>query len=127
MIQKHRKQFWIGIAMTFGGLFAGVFAKDILEWLAVPFMYCAVMGGGLIAHVFAVTSIERKLNQDPEEKRLAEIEMNDERNIALERHAKAKYFDLMTFVFPLLFFAYMYMDANWIVLPCFWPAIWLFC
>lgn len=68
---------------------------------------CGIFGRGMsdIFHVIA-------FKNHPEEEKKTEIEINDERNIAITNHAKAKAYDMMIFVFGALMFTFAMMEID---------------
>ncbi|GLB28237.1 hypothetical protein LAD12857_01600 [Lacrimispora amygdalina] len=88
--------------------------------LALPYIFIG-FGCGIFGHGMG-NIISRKLTKNaPDIQKKLEIEKNDERNIAISNRAKAKAFDMMTFVFGALMvsFALMRIDMTAVLLLVF--------
>ncbi len=88
--------------------------------LALPYV-CIGIGCGLLGQGMANVISQKAIEKNPEIQKQKEIEVNDERNIAIGNRAKAKAFDVMTFVIGalMLTFALMNIDLAAILLLVF--------
>ena len=68
---------------------------------------CGVFGGG-IGNIVN----NRVMRKNPDIKKKEEIEIRDERNIAVRNSAKAKAYDIMVFVFSALMLAFALMQVE---------------
>ncbi len=82
---------------------------------ALPYMLVA-FGGGLFGQIMGGIISDRLISSDPEFKRKHDIELGDERNIAIGEKAKAKAFDVMTYVFGALMVSFGLMGADMVVI-----------
>ncbi len=82
--------------------------------LALPYI-CIGIGCGLFGHGMGNIISERVVRKDPKLKKQMEIEEKDERNIAITCHAKAKAYDMMTFVYGALMISFPLMGVDMVV------------
>ena len=73
---------------------------------------CVGLGCGLFGHGLGEIVSERAIRSCPKIQRELKIEMNDERNIAIANRAKAKAFDMMTFIFGALMLSFTLMGVD---------------
>lgn len=78
---------------------------------AFPYV-CIGVGGGVFGHGMGNILSQKAIQKTPEIGRQLEIEKNDERNIAIANRAKAKAYDLMTFVFSALMIVFVLMRVD---------------
>lgn len=83
--------------------------EDILRVL--PFIFIG-LGCGLFGRGMGNIVSKKALKGSPEIAHQLEIEQNDERNIAIANNAKAKAFDMMTFVFGALMVCFALMQIE---------------
>lgn len=75
--------------------------------------YLAIgIGCGMFGHGIGELYNHRIIAKDPKLAKQIEINQNDERNIMLANSAKAKGFDIMTYVFSALLLAYALMGSG---------------
>lgn len=78
---------------------------------ALPYVFvgfgCGIFGAGM-----GNTVTDKAMKQNPKLKEQLEIEKNDERNITIANQAKAKAFDMMTFVFGALLLCFALMNVE---------------
>ena len=101
---KKTNALWIALgAVLFA---AGLILVKVREGAsALPYL-CIGVGSGLFGHGMGEALSARARRADPERFRQMDIEKNDERNVTIAARAKAKAFDLMTFVFGALMIAF---------------------
>ncbi len=106
---KRINALWIalGAALFAAGL---ILVKVSGGAAALPYL-CIGVGSGLFGHGMGETLSARARRTDPERFRQMDIEKKDERNIVLAARARAKAFDLMTFVFGALLIAFAFMGV----------------
>jgi len=111
----------IGIILLAAGLYMVKTLPDpkgIL--LTLPYIFvgfgCGIFGQGM-GNILS----GKAMKNDPDLKKRLEIEKNDERNMAISNRAKAKAYDMMTFVFGALMvsFALMRIDITAVLLLVF--------
>ena len=102
----------IGILLAGFGLYL-VKAVESPEgiMLALPYV-CIGIGCGIFGHGMGNSVTNRVMDKNPERKEQLEIEKNDERNITIGNQAKAKAFDMMTFVFGALMLCFALMNVE---------------
>lgn len=81
---------------------------------ALPYV-CVGIGCGIFGHGMGNTISRRAIKNHPDIQKQMEIDKNDERNIAIANHAKAKAYDMMTFVFGSLMLAFALMGVDMVV------------
>jgi len=111
----------IGIILLAAGLYLVKTLPDPRGLLlTLPYIFVG-FGCGIFGHGMG-NILSRKLTKnDPDIQKKLEIEKNDERNIAIANRAKAKAYDMMTFVFGALMvsFALMGIDMTAVLLLVF--------
>ena len=83
--------------------------------VSLPYL-CIGIGCGLFGHGLGEIWRKRSLKSDPDLAKHLEIEAKDERNIMHANTAKAKGFDMMTYVLAALLIAYSMMGTSFHVL-----------
>ncbi|QNL44535.1 hypothetical protein H8790_00290 [Oscillibacter hominis] len=78
---------------------------------ALPYV-CIGVGCGTFGHGMGELISRRALKNAPEAARQLEIDRRDERNIAIETRAKAKAYDLMTYVFGAVMVSFALMGVE---------------
>lgn len=88
--------------------------------LTLPYIFVG-FGCGIFGHGMGNILSHKLTKNDPDFQKKLEIEKNDERNIAISNRAKAKAYDMMTFVFGALMvsFALMSIDTTAVLLLVF--------
>ena len=79
--------------------------------LALPFVLIGV-GCGMFGHGMGDLISIRALKNSPDIQKQLQIERQDERNVAIANRAKAKAFDVMTFVFGALMLTFALMKVE---------------
>lgn len=87
---------------------------------ALPYV-CIGLGCGIFGHGMGNIISRKAIHTNPNIEKQVEIQKNDERNIAISNKAKAKAYDLMTFVFGavMITFALMGVEMAAVVLLVF--------
>lgn len=111
----------IGLLLLVAGLCLVKMAADpqgIMQ--ALPYV-CIGIGCGMLGHGMASVISQKAIAKYPDIQKQKAIEENDERNVAIGNRAKAKAFDVMTFVIGalMLTFALMNIDLAAILLLVF--------
>ena len=102
----------IGLVLLIAGLAILKAATDPEGVLRVLPYICIGLGCGIFGHGMG-NAISRKVQKNsPDIARQMEIEKNDERNVMIASRAKAKAFDLMTFVFGALMLSFALMEVD---------------
>lgn len=83
--------------------------------LTLPYL-CIGVGCGAFGHGLGEILSKKALEKDPEMARRLDIEAKDERNVKHANAAKAKGFDMMTYVFAALLLAFALMNAGFAVI-----------
>ncbi|BCJ97492.1 DUF6442 family protein [Anaerocolumna chitinilytica] len=78
---------------------------------ALPYVFIGI-GCGIFGHGMGNIISNKVLNNSPEIKRQLEINVKDERNVAIANCAKAKAYDMMTFVFGALMISFAIMGVE---------------
>lgn len=102
----------VGIVLLAGGLFLLRTTESPEGILRVLPFVCVGLGCGMFGHGMGNIVSRKALKKSPEIVRQIEIEQKDERNIAIANHAKAKGFDMMTFVFGALMICFALMEIE---------------
>lgn len=112
---KRKTDIWIlciGLILLAAGLYLIRMDSDPEGILRVlPFVFIG-FGCGLFGHGMGNIVSQRALKENPELVRQLEIEQNDERNIMIANGAKARAFDMMTFVFGALMVCFALMQID---------------
>ena len=82
---------------------------------ALPFLLVG-FGCGIFGHGLGELLAKKAAESDPETARRMEIDQTDERNVMIGSMAKAKGYDMMTYVFGALMVAFALMGAPWTVI-----------
>lgn len=82
---------------------------------ALPFLLVG-FGCGIFGHGLGELLAKKAAASDPEMARRVEITQTDERNVMIGSMAKAKGYDMMTYVFGALMVAFALMGASWTVI-----------
>lgn len=77
---------------------------------------CIGLGCGVFGHGIGEIISYKTIRKNPDIERQIEIDKRDERNIAIGNRAKAKAYDMMTFLFGGLLIAFALMEVDMIVL-----------
>ncbi|BCN30201.1 hypothetical protein [Anaeromicropila herbilytica] len=86
--------------------------------LSLPYVMIGI-GSGIFGQNLGMIINIINMKKYPEEARKKEIEVNDERNIAIRDKAKAKAYDLMVLVFGALMLSYAMTNSNLYVILSF--------
>ena len=78
---------------------------------ALPYVFIGI-GCGIFGHGVGNIISNKVLSNSPEIKRQIEINEKDERNVAIANCAKAKAYDMMTFVFGALMISFAIMGVE---------------
>ena len=82
---------------------------------ALPFLLVG-FGCGIFGHGLGELLAKKAAESDPETARRMEIDQTDERNVMIGNMAKAKGYDMMTYVFGALMVSFAVMGASWTVI-----------
>lgn len=82
---------------------------------ALPFLLVG-FGCGILGHGLGDLLAKKAVQSDPAMARQLEIAQTDERNVMIGSMAKAKGYDMMTYVFGALMVAFALMGAPWTVI-----------
>lgn len=89
--------------------------QNIMKTL--PYL-CVGLGCGALGHGLGNIFTRKSIEKDPALAKQIEINAKDERNIMIGHSAKAKGYDMMTYVFAALMLAYALMGASYtIIIP----------
>ena len=80
---------------------------------ALPYV-CIGLGCGIFGHGMGDIISRKAIQTDPKLEKQIEIQKNDERNITISQRAKAKAYDLMTFVYGALMLTFALMGVDMI-------------
>lgn len=107
-----------GVVLTALGLYLAKTVQDPVGIMkTLPFL-CIGVGCGAFGHGLGELVRGWAVKKDPDLSRQMEIDAKDERNVMLSNRAKAKGYDMMTYVFAALMLAYALMGASFeIILP----------
>lgn len=89
---------------------------------ALPYV-CIGLGCGIFGHGMGNVLSRKAMKSNPDMQKQIEIEKHDERNIAIANCAKAKAYDMMTFVYGAMMLSFALMGVEMIVvllLVCFY-------
>ncbi len=116
---KRAKNIWLSV-LGFALIAAGIYLirtvpdpQGILR--ALPFLLVG-FGCGIFGHGLGELLAKRSTESDPETARRMEIDQTDERNVMIGNMAKAKGYDMMTYVFGALMVSFAVMGASWTVI-----------
>ena len=105
----------LGIALIAGGIIILKTVGDQLEAIqALPYVMIG-LGCGIFGHGFGEIINRAAMKKHPELAQQNEINKTDERNVAIDSHAKAKAYDAMLFIFGALMVALALMNVDLIV------------
>ena len=102
----------VGIVLTVVGLWlikAAAEPQGVM--LALPYI-CIGIGCGAFGHGMGNLISYKAMKNSPELQKKMEIEQKDERNVAITNCAKAKAYDIMTFVFGALMVSFALMRIE---------------
>ena len=102
----------VGIVLLAAGL---CLLKVIGTDETVPYV-CIGFGCGIFGHGFGEIISRKARNKDPEMAKQMDIELNDERNMAIRNCAQAKAYNIMIPVFGALFFSFALMKVDMVVI-----------
>lgn len=102
----------IGILLVITGLYFLKTGSELQNFTRALPGICVGFGCGLFGHGLGEIVSRKALKSNLEIKRKMDIEMNDERNIAISNCAKRKAFDVMTFVFGALIMSFSFMEVD---------------
>ena len=104
----------LGIVLVLLGLYFIKSVDNPKEFLlALPYV-CIGVGCGVFGYGMGNLISDKAIQNSPDIKRQKEIEEKDERNIAISSRAKAKAYDIMTFVFGALMVSFALMGVDMI-------------
>ena len=116
---KRAKNIWLSV-LGFALIAAGIYLirtvpdpQGILR--ALPFLLVG-FGCGIFGHGLGELLAKKAAESDPETARRMEIDQTDERNVMICNMAKAKGYDMMTYVFGALMVSFAVMGASWTVI-----------
>ena len=118
---KRAKNVWLSV-LGFVLIAAGIYLiKTVPDpqgiMRALPFLLVG-FGCGIFGHGLGELLAKKAAAVDPETARRMEIDQTDERNVMIGSLAKAKGYDMMTYVFGALMVAFALMNASWtVILP----------
>ena len=118
---KRAKNVWLSV-LGFALIAAGIYRiKTVPDpqgiMRALPFLLVG-FGCGIFGHGLGELLAKKAAAVDPETARRMEIDQTDERNVMIGSLAKAKGYDMMTYVFGALMVAFALMNASWtVILP----------
>ena len=106
--------FMIGLGILLLG--AGLFLLKLLDdpqgiWRTLPYV-CIGLGCGTFGHGVGSCVSRKAEASDPALQKQKAIEQNDERNVSVANHAKAKAYDWMIFIFGALMLAFALMGVD---------------
>ena len=101
-----------GLLLIAAGIYLLLTAKDPQGMmLGLPYV-CIGVGSGLFGQGAGSLINAGRIKRNPQIARAAQIERNDERNIALINRAKAKAMDIMIYTFGALILAFVLIGAS---------------
>ena len=102
----------IGIVLLAAGLYLVKSYPDPLGiMLTLPYVFVG-LGCGIFGHGMGNILSRKIANKTPDVQKMMEIEKNDERNIAITNRAKAKAYDMMTFLYCALMVSFALMQTD---------------
>ena len=116
---KRAKNVWLSV-LGFALIAAGIYLiKTVPDpqgiMRALPFLLVG-FGCGIFGHGLGELLAKKAAEADPETARRMEIDQADERNVMIGSLAKAKGYDMMTYVFGALMVSFAVMGASWTVI-----------
>ena len=116
---KRAKNVWLSV-LGFALIAAGIYLiKTVPDpqgiMRALPFLPVG-FGCGIFGHGLGELLAKKAAAADPETARRMEIDQADERNVMIGSLAKAKGYDMMTYVFGALMVSFAVMGASWTVI-----------
>ncbi|MEA5142324.1 MAG: DUF6442 family protein [Oscillibacter sp.] len=113
---KSSKMDYISTAIGTILLVAGLYlVKTVVEpqgiLKALPYV-CVGIGCGIFGHGMGNILSRKTIMNSPEIQKQIEVDRNDERNIAIANRAKARAYDMMTFVFGALMLSFALMRVD---------------
>ena len=116
---KRAKNVWLSV-LGFALIAAGIYLiKTVPDpqgiMRALPFLLVG-FGCGIFGHGLGELLAKKAVAADPETARRMEIDQTDERNVMIGSLAKAKGYDMMTYVFGALMVSFAVMGASWTVI-----------
>lgn len=112
--------------IVFSGLFLLAMGLVLMKalgssqgFMAVFPYLCIGLGCGVFGHGMGDMICAKVYRKTPEIQKQMEIEKNDERNIAIANFAKARAFDMMTFIFSALLISFALMGVDMVPLLLF--------
>ena len=104
----------IGVVLLAAGLFLVKTLNNPRGFmLALPYV-CIGIGCGVFSHGIGNVISSKATRNSPDIQKKLDIEQKDERNITIANRAKAKAYDLMTFVFGALMITFALMGVDMI-------------
>lgn len=82
---------------------------------ALPYVFVG-LGCGAFGHGMGNIISRKTLKNSPDVQKQIEIDRNDERNITIANRAKAKAYDMMTFVFGALMLSFALMGIDMVLI-----------
>lgn len=112
---KRSKNYMITAAGIFIGIL-GLYLVKTAEYpqgfmMALPYV-CIGVGCGIFGHGMGNIITVKAMQKNPDVQRQMEIDKNDERNITIANSAKAKAYNLMTYVFGALMLSFVLMGVD---------------
>ena len=102
----------LGIVLLLCGFYLLKGVEKSNEFLIKLPYICIGVGCGIFGHGMGNLIANKAISKDSNIQKQIEIEKNDERNIAISNRAKAKAFDIMTFVFGALMVSFALMGVE---------------
>ncbi|TKC19063.1 hypothetical protein [Robertmurraya kyonggiensis] len=109
----------VGVGLLTGGLYFIIAIENPQGLLgALPYI-CVGLGCAVFGHGLGEIILQNAMKRAPDAAKQLEIDMKDERNLAIANQAKAKAYDMMVFVFGALMFSFALMGIDLLVLLLF--------
>ena len=102
----------IGFILFAAGPFLIKFSQDAEGILRTLPYICIGIGAGVFGHNLGELMKNLAVRKDPQAAKQIEIEVKDERNIAINNKAKAKAYDIMLIIFSALMLAFALMQVE---------------
>lgn len=90
---------------------SGLIMMRALADRALPYI-CLGIGCGIFGNGMSGVVVHRATRKNPEILEQIEVEKNDERNITVSNHAKAKSYDLMIYIFGALILSFAWIGID---------------